>query len=69
MKFELSLVELAAESAVVLPSRSLLRRRSSRTTVQQMNNSALANSTGIASTAVALNISALNTQNVQSFRL
>jgi len=68
MKFELSVVELAAESAVELPSRSLLHaRRSSKT--QQMNNTALANSTGIASTAVALNISALNTQNIQSFRL
>ncbi len=68
---ELSIVELAAESAVVLPSRSLLRhhRSSSKSITQQMNNSALANSSGIASRAIALNISALNTQNVQSFKL
>jgi len=62
---------LSAEFAAVLPSRSLLRRRYSsyKSTTQQMNNSALANSTGIGSTGVALNISALNTQNVQKFSL
>jgi len=68
MKFELSLVELAAESAVVLPSRSLLRsRRSSKT--QQMNNVALANAVGIGATAAAVNLSIANTQNIQKFSL
>jgi len=68
MKFELSLVELAAESAVVLPSRSLLRHRSS-TKVQQMNNIALANAVGVGATAAAVNLSIANTQNMQKFSL
>ncbi len=67
---ELSIVELSAESAVVLPSRSLLRHhRRGNTVTQQMNNTALSNATGVGARALALNVSALNTQNVQKFVL
>src|SRR5262249_41502157 len=63
MTFELSLAELSAESAVELPSRSLMRRR--RSTTQQMNNVVIANAVGFHATATAVNVSALNTQNAR----
>ncbi len=80
MTFELSLVELTAETAVELPERTLMchRRRhhhsnggSSNTssTTQQMNNIALANAVGVGAQATAVNLSLGNTQNVQSFKL
>ncbi len=62
MTFELTLAELSVESAVELPARSLMRHRSKSTT-QQMNNVVIANAVGFHATAVAVNVSALNTQN------
>jgi len=71
MTFEMSLAELAAESAVELPERALMRHRRRRrhhnSVNQQMNNIAIANAVGFGAHATAVNISAFNTQNVQSF--